>query len=329
MENDRTCVAPPVQMLASDNLRARFLRVYPQLRPILRRAAAPSFLVACEGPWGGVDHATLPLSDQDSSHRVLGRHTACDVFLGNDPSLSLRHLLASAWLDAEGTPQLRVLDLGGEVRMRLENGTQSAGFRTDGPCVASLGASALFLLLVDGREWPESPQEAWELLAAREVLEQRESRNDTAFIRTVRPRLRVVRPAPEAILTGSDANSTLIVQLAAPSELLELPPESPGAIGYLTLPGDRFVRLAPADLARGVLLGRYERCELGGALFSDANTVSRIHLCLALDPTGLWAIDTCSTNGTWHGDNPIQAMKLGASATFMLGGQPLTWQLHH
>jgi hypothetical protein len=316
-------------VLGSANLRARFLRVYPRLRAILRRAAAPSFLLACEGPWGGVDHTTLPLCDQDSSHRVLGRHTACDVFLGKDPSLSLRHLLASAWLDAEGTPQLRVLDLGGEVKMRLHNGTQSAGFRTDGPCVASLGASALFLLLVDGREWPDDPHEAWDLLAAREVLEQHESRNDTEFIRTVRPRLRLVRPAPEAILSGSDDNSTLIVQLAAPSELLELPPDSPGAIGYLTLPGDRFVRLSPSDLARGVLVGRYERCELGGALFSDANTVSRVHLCLALDPTGLWAIDTCSTNGTWHEGNPIQAIKVGASATFTLGGQPLTWQLHH
>jgi hypothetical protein len=289
---------------------------------------ASSFVIACEDPLGQLCHTNLPLSNLSSSHAVLGRHTECHISLGADETLSLRHLLASAWLDAVGEPQLRILDLGGAVKMRFDDDTQSAGFRANGPCAVSLGSCAIFMLLATGKQWPEDAEEAWESLGDLQIIERQQSRTETEFIRTVRPRLRVVRPNLASAMTGSKSDSTVVMQLKEPSELLTISADCPEAVGYLTLPGDRFVRLAPSDLARGVLIGRYERCELGASHFSDAETVSRVHLCLALDPTGLWAIDTCSTNGSWLEGEQIQAAKLGARAHLMLGGECLTWQMH-
>jgi hypothetical protein len=68
------------------------------------------------------------------------------------------------------------------------------------------------------------------------------------------------------------------------------------------------------DLERGVLIGRYMRCQLG----SDADCMSRIHLFVVADGDEVWAVDTASTNGTRYLGNHVAAAGLGERAVLTL-----------
>ena len=327
-ENPGTCVAPKVRVLHTPDLRRQFIYLYPRLRPLLIASDPPGFLLACVAPDGTLSWAMLPINLGQSSHRTVGRHSDCDLRLSGNPTLSLRHLLVSAWLEDGFRPKLRILDLGGGVPLRLEDDSLCAGLQADGTILASLGHHSLLFVFDDGDRWPKDPEEAWERLGSRDARVRDIEGRDGAFERTVRPQIRLL-PNPK-IQSGSSvtATGTEVVHLDRTAELADLPADGSEAIGFLRLPGDRFVRLTPADLSRGVLIGRYDRCELGRSCFSDSPTVSRVHLCLALDPTGLWAIDTSSTNGTWVDDEQIKAIRIGERAQLLLGTEVLGWQLH-
>src|SRR6185436_13232851 len=70
-----------------------------------------------------------------------------------------------------------------------------------------------------------------------------------------------------------------------------------------------------ADLERGLLIGRYERCAFG----AEDDRLSRVHLLLLRDGDQVWAIDTASSNGTTAGGSAIRQIRLGARAELDLG----------
>jgi len=311
------------------DLKRCFIESYAQLRPRLLAAQAPGFHLVAVGPSWGIKTSYLPLETGRSHHRIIGRHSDCHLQLPNDPVVSLRHLLVSAWMDEDVGPTLRLLDLGGEVPLRLEDGSLCTGLQADGSVLAGLRGYCLFFLFDDGQAWPHDAEAAWNSLGDRVTSSKAAQRRDGHWDRAVRPRLRLVSPPPSNAegCTSLTATGTLIVRIESTAALRDLSPSSEGAIGFLRLPDDRFVRLTPADLTRGVLVGRYDRCELTRS-FLDNKTVSRVHLCLALDPTGLWAIDIGSTNGTWEDAERIEATRLGEHAHLMLGTADLVWELH-
>lgn len=309
------------------DLRRCFIDTYDQLRTLLLAAPAPGFLIAVADPSWNVIATHLPLDPEHSSHRVIGRHSNCDLRLRGDPSISLRHLLASAWVDPESGPTLRLLDLGGGVPLRLEDESLCVGLQADGSVVAGLQRHSLFCIFDDGQAWPQSADEAWDSLGERAARSREAQRRDGSFDREVRPRLRLI---PSAAASGEQkltATGTAVVRLTGTAALQELSPDDGSAVGFLRLPGNRFVRVTPADLTRGVLVGRYDRCELAEG-FSDCKAVSRVHLCLALDPTGLWAIDLASSNGTWVDEKSIDALRLGRRARLTLATEDLVWELN-
>jgi hypothetical protein len=311
------------------DLKACFIESYDQLRPLLLAAQAPGFhAVAVSASWG-VQTSYLPLEPSRSHHRIIGRHSDCHLRLVNDPAISLRHLLASAWMDEDGAPTLRLLDLGGEAPLRLEDGSLCTGLQADGSVLAGLRGYCLFFLFDDGQAWPHDAEAAWDSLGERVTASRAAQRRDGHWDRAVRSPLRLVSPPPSNAegCTSLTATGTLLVRLGSPAALRDLSPSSEGAIGFLRLPDDRFVRLTPADLTRGVLVGRYDRCELTHS-FSHNKTVSRVHLCLVLDPTGLWAIDVASSNGTWEDSERVEATRLGERARLTLGTANLVWELH-
>ena len=315
----------PVQSLV--DLRRAFIATYGQLRPLLLAAPAPGFLIAAVAPSWQVNSTYLPLTPDESSHAVLGRHSNCALRLHGDPSLSLRHLLASAWVDPETGPTLRLLDLGGEVPLRLEDNSYCVGLQADGTVFAALRGHAIFCIFDDGEAWPQDAEEAWSSLGDRAARSREAQRRDGSFDREVRPQLRLipsVRPSQEESLT---ATGTAVIRLTGTAGLQDIRPGDVEAVGFLRLPGDRFVRLTPEDLARGVVIGRYDRCEITDG-FSNAKAVSRVHLCLALDPSGLWAIDLASSNGTWVEDRSIGALRLGRRLRLSLGTEDLVWELN-
>lgn len=316
-----------VRMPSDRDLQRCFLDSYSLLRPMLLAAPAPGFHLVAADPFGAILSTHLPIEAGRSHHHVIGRHSDCHLRLAHDPALSLRHLLVSAWLDEDGGPTLRLLDLGGEVPLRLEDGSRCTGLRADGSVLIGLGSYCLFFLYDDGQAWPTDPQEAWDSLGDRATAKRRSEQRDGNWAALVRPRLRVVAPPGNEESTGLSATGTVLVRLEGTASLRDLSSSGEGAIGFLRLPQDRFVRLTPADLTRGVLVGRYDRCELTQG-FDEDRTVSRVHLCLACDPTGLWAIDIASRNGTWDGEERVAALRLGQRADLSLGNAALVWEMN-
>jgi len=316
-------VLPAYQLVdpASCSARESFVAVWDEVQPQLNAMKSPGFLLVASHRRWGTSSRTLPLLNGRSSHRIIGRHSRCDLRLNGEADVSLRHLLVSAWMTEEQAPTLRVLDLGARLKPRLEDGRSCSGFRANGSCSIAVGNWWLHFLFADGRCWPRAAEDAWDALGERIVSGVLSATPRPEFPHRIRPRLRLVGPEPRS------ETSTLVVCLEGPEMLADLPPDCGDAIGYLTLCGDRLVNLSPVVLERGVLVGRYERC-VGGKLLQQHTTISRVHLCLVTDPTGLWAIDTNSSNGTWAQGGRVKAVRLGLGLRMQLGRAELNWKMY-
>lgn len=308
--------------------RDAFVRAWPRIRPAVTNFGRAGFVLVAQR-WrsgtGLMETARcleLPLDDGASAHRIVGRHTRADLVLRGDVSVSLRHLLVTAWSE-DGAPRLRVLDTGTDARFESELGVELAAMQADGTCFWSVGTWNLMALYCEpGQEWPLEAAEAWAQLPEREAPEVPPD--------LPRPELRARSyPLLRGAANGAPgASTTQILHLEDPEELGQLPPDSPLAVGALLLPGRRSVRLSVNALTRGVLIGRYGRCGVDQDLLAADESISRIHLCLVQDPTGLWAVDMASTNGTRVDGDKVRAIRLGRNANLTLArSTKLRWEM--
>ena len=327
--NERTQVLVAIDLVerSAEAHRAAFLRGWPRIRPALTSFGKRGFLVVAQRWRGGGDGEEplcleLPLEVEQSVHCVIGRHTRADLVLRGDASVSLRHLLLTAWLDG-ARPALRVLDTGTGARFKTEYGATVAAMRADGTCFLSVGTWNLMAIYSEAdTEWPEDGETAWQRLPLREAVDANEQWDRPPLRARAYPQL---RPATE---TGHATSSTQIIHLADPEHLAMLPPDSPLAVGALFLPGRRSVRLSVQALTRGVLIGRYDRCGVDQDLLQSDESISRIHLCLVQDPTGLWAVDMASTNGSRVDGERFRALRLDREASLTLARTTrLRWEM--
>lgn len=308
--------------------REAFVRAWPRVRPAVSAFGRAGFVLVAQR-WrsgtGLLETARcleLPLDDGQSAHRIVGRHTRADLVLRGDHTVSLRHLLVTAWSE-DGQPAIRVLDTGTEGRFLTELGVDVAAMKADGTCFWSVGTWNLMAIYTEpDQDWPEDPAEAWAQLPPR----------DAPWIPSTlgRPELRArAYPFLRGAANGAPGTSTTqILHLEQPEELGLLPPDSPLAVGALFLPDRRSVRLSVNALTRGVLIGRYGRCGVDQDLLAADESISRIHLCLVQDPTGLWAVDMASTNGTRVDGDKVRAMRLGRQADLTLARSTrLRWEM--
>ncbi|MBA2538572.1 MAG: FHA domain-containing protein, partial [Deltaproteobacteria bacterium] len=204
---------------------------------------------------------------------VLGRHDQCDLVLRGD-DIALRHVAivldpVSSW--AEGArAEYRVLDLRTSSGLYDETGRALRSFRADGPAVLRCGDQVIFLLpLGDPTDWPAAAANAWDMLPQRVYLDECGSmvrnRRTSMIFRTP--------PIPEDFALGTgDLAGTFEVQ-------------QPKYTGLVTLG-----RIALRD---GVLIGRYQRCELG----DRDPSISRVHALVLSMSRQLVIADLSSTHG--------------------------------
>jgi hypothetical protein len=328
--NGRTQVFVAIEEVARprEAHRDAFLRAWPRIRPALTAYGKRGFLLVGQR-WklggGELDTAfcmEVPLDAEQSAHRVVGRHTRSDLVLRGDVSVSLRHLLLTAWIDGD-RPALRVLDTGTKARFETEAGPTVAAMRADGTCFFSVGSWNLMAIYTEpDTDWPEEGEVAWDQLPPRETCDARETWTRPLLRARAYPQLRREQG------TNPSASSTQIIHLDDPEQLADLPPDSPLAVGALFLPDRRSVRLSVAALTRGVLIGRYERCGVDQDLLAADESISRIHLCLVQDPTGLWAVDMASTNGSRAAGQKFRAFRLEREAELTLARSTrLRWEM--
>lgn len=83
--------------------------------------------------------------------------------------------------------------------------------------------------------------------------------------------------------------------------------------------------LSQFELSRGVLVGRYPRCQV----HVEHDWVSRVHgVFLSLDGAPFY-FDAASTNGSWVGDVEHRVLALGPDVCIGLGDEHVTWRVVH
>lgn len=253
-----------------------------------------------------------------ASFAAVGRHTHCDVVLDRDPTVALRHLLVGAMLLDDGAPVLRILDLHTKTGFELSDGSTQRSVFARGPLVLGVGAYALVALPVGGR-WPDRLPPAPRPAAWGQGHPYRMPPLSLLVDPVARPDVRThLTLMPRALDLGEHPSARGLEP--APPFSYELDLE--GARGRAR------VRVALAELERGVLLGRDGRCADGGlrAVLSDG--VSRVHLMLLRVGQQCTAIDLGSTQGTRVDGRPVRSVPLSdGGSRLVLAASPAV-QLH-
>jgi hypothetical protein len=286
--NKATIVGEP--KLRADPFAVVFARVFPVLRTVHDSFDRDGLLAVAvrEGRFLET-HVHLDLSRKRVAHALIGRHQRCDLFLGHDPSISLRHSLLRAVRTDDDQVRTRLIDLASGQGFLTEDGTPCESLLAEGPLFVRAGTYHLLLLPTGGlgAPWRETAKATWASFPERVYLDRRASGRHGVVGEKKQP-------------AKGPAKTSLVTQIVPPVARLRAPGPrvTPGMITASLILKSRSGEIShpvtDTDLERGLLVGRYDRCQLGGA----ENSLSRIHLLVVRDEDGTWAIDTASTNGT-------------------------------
>jgi hypothetical protein len=286
-----------------------FRRHYAVIRGVRNAHAEPGLaLVVTSGD--GVEASAWVRAEADEIRPlILGRHNEAEIFLPSDAALSLRHLAVILQRRGDGPVRYRVLDLRTATAFEDDRGRRLEALESDGPALIRCAAFALFLFPTaeSGEPWPEDADEAWRRLPERVYLDSASADPD----RWARPGGRAEPQQPEPV--GCASQTTNSVSFPGPVFLSPASAEDGPVRGEIVL-GSRFgrasLRLGKESARRGVLLGRYDRCDGGGLPLLSSPSLSRVHLLIVEVGTTLFAIDTASRNGTRLGERQVHHARL-------------------
>jgi hypothetical protein len=291
-----------------------FAEIWQPLDLLYRSFPGDGLLVVAVAGGRDIDaylHVPLDPNDAPAPHfAILGRHSACDLVLHRDESVSLRHLAVSAQRK-DGELRLRLVDLGTGVGLATEDGQRCCGLGADGAAFVSLGLYQLFLLPTGSLAplpWGNTAAESWAAIPDRVYVDRRAAGTP-------------LPGGPRVRLVASGDRRTIATQILDPPTSLREPKPGVGARGpkaaQLTLRADaahESYDVHTSDLARGLLIGRYDRCAFG----AQDDRLSRVHLLIIRSGDDTYAIDTASSNGTTADGARIRQLQLGADAELAL-----------
>ncbi|MEZ4401638.1 MAG: FHA domain-containing protein [Kofleriaceae bacterium] len=260
---------------------------------------------------------------------IIGRHSACDLALADDAALSLRHL--AVVLDADGRAAdvgYRLLDLRTGLAFIDEAGRALEAATARGPAFVRVGRYLVLCFPTGGAPWPRDVVAAATRLPARQFLD-----------------LRAAAPGPAAPGSGLAAGTSSGLAAGTSPRRADLPEASTLAfLAALHGPARARVDLRVADaalagtltvrsalgrdeiavgddqLAGGVVLGRYHRCDSGGAAALALERISRVHALVLTSGGRVWLVDVASTNGVAVDGKPVRICAIDDGAVAELGG---------
>lgn len=249
---------------------------------------------------------------------ILGRHSEVDVLL-DAPTLSLRHLALlmpppASW-DAAGVTY-EVIDLRTHQSFHDERGRPLEGAQAEGPALFSCGPYALFFLPTgDASDWPELATDAWAMLPERVLVRERAAEPDRWRRRGYAARKVEERDAGRSwsVITAVPAPLAVGEPLVAAGE------SAAGRLRIVSERGMRALAVGGEALSRGVLLGRYSRCDASDVLGHDG--ISRAHLLVKRVGDAIVAVDTASTAGTYleGEERAVRSVAIGRGEVAVLG----------
>ena len=294
------------------NPRLAFEATYARMREVslsYDRAGVAVFAVEARGG-RYLGAMCLPSQHGPPQTGVVGRHSQSPLLVDCDASLALRQLLFVVEApglagDIRGDVRFRLLDLGSQSPPRDEDGRVVASLVAEGPMILYVGGVVVFALPTgDPTDWPERAHDAWACFPERIYFEERLAEGS----------------APRA-LPRHDPRHTRVTVRQPPAPLAPRLDDGP-PIGHLHVRADgksTHFPISAEALQRGVLVGRYARCQAGALAFGDDDRVSRVHACL-LEVDGMpWLIDTASTNGLWFRGKQRDCVHLLPGTVVQLG----------
>jgi hypothetical protein len=332
--NDGTlCFRAPSSLVASPPPSASFEQVFRQhylaLRRLLDGRVEPGLALLAVGAAGAEASGWLAAKEAIVNPLIVGRHGSAHVFLPSDPRISLRHLALILHRRGGGGPvAFRVVDLRTPLAFADEERSRLEAVEASGPLLLWCGSLGLLLFPTGAGTpaWPENADIAWSQVPERRYVEKTPAQSTRGPAVGVRAR----SLDPHAL----DLRPTTLVNTWAGPVLPTLEADEPdpprGELLIASASGRAAVRLGPRAAHRGVLLGRYERCDTTGLPVLGDPALSRVHL-LVLEMDGvLYAIDTASTNGTWCGKERVRATRLLPGLRLSLGGEAtVEWRPFH
>jgi len=304
-----------------------FRRFYPDIRELLNSHRSPGLALLVEGADGLEATAWIPAEEDGINPVIVGRHSTAEIFLPSDPALSLRHLAVIVRRAADGGACFRVLDLRTPTAFEDEHGQSLRALESAGPTMVRCASYALLLVPTtdSGEPWPDDTDAAWRLVPERVYLDS-VSADPGSWSRPGGVVVRASRPHGD-----SGAGTTSVVTFPGPMFLSPAPAEAEAsASDAVAARGEIRIRssssggslLLDAEAARrGALIGRYHRCDGFGLPCMGSHVLSRVHLLVVESQSGLWAIDTASKNGSWHGHEAIRRMRLEPGRRLSLAKQ--------
>ena len=290
--------------------RQLFCRNYPAIREALEHFHELGVLLLLFSRRGQLIAGHWVDAVPDKPHAALiGRHGRCDLVVpARYSELSLRHLAVLVRAVGVDEVTLRIIDLHTELGFADESGRSLRAIEAQGPVFVRLGELTLAALVTgDSAPIAGDANDAFDCIPPRVFLRER-STSPGALIRG-----RVERD----LLSGC----TRVHQRPAALPLGQLPATSREQIGTLWIESKRGFSCRPLraiDLARGILIGRYERCDVIGGNIVD-HRLSRVHLLLIADGSELFAVDTASSNGSRLKQRPIALVHFDPGTTLVLG----------
>jgi hypothetical protein len=259
-------------------------------------------------------------------YAVLGSHDRCDLVLPGDPTIWLRHLIATCVRLDDGSVALRLIDLKTDVPFFLEDDAPQWSVTASGPFAVRIGRHVVCGFPIG----PASEEAARDLGAASARTQHVDgsTRARLTFDSVALPPsigdIRASRPAHDEPFT--------VVPSAPVSQIQELlgPNASPNHVRVTLERGGMgaSVEISVEALDAGVLLGRALNCFDGGLrrIFCDA--VSRAHVLLLRDHDDVYAFDLCTTNGTRLAGKRIRRLKLSSEGSVIELGKKVTFRWH-
>ncbi len=252
------------------------------------------------------------------AYAVLGSHDRCDLVLGDDAGIWLRHLLAGCVRLPDGNLAVRMIDLKTDIPFYLEDDMPQWSVTASGPFAIRLGRH-----VICGFPLGDSSALRTEPPAGAAAVDS--SASAAAPAQTFPSLIRIDTPPPVRRRVGDPFT---IVPSAPVSQIQDLigPSTSEDHVRVTLERGGMgaSVEIPSSALESGVLLGRALNCFDGGLrrIFCDA--VSRAHVLLLADQGEVFALDLCTTNGTRVAGRRIRRYRLAnEGATLELGKKVL------
>lgn len=302
--------------------RSLFVAAYPTFADRCREVDEPGLAVIAVDERTGRASGIAVLRAQVGRHvaMIVGRHDRADLYVPDDPALSLRHLAVvmapvAGWQPGAGCPTYRILDLRSESGTADESGRRLQGIRCEGAAFLRCGMNVVFALpLGDPTDWPQSATDAWAQIPERVYHDELLHVPDAS---EVKPRVSLNR------------SNTVVTRISGPRDLGATLVDREEIAGELMLEGPvsrRSVNVGERALRHGVLIGRYARCDM--ARTDEDDSLSRVHALLLHVDAELLLIDTASTNGTrMAGGADARVISVSEGAVIELGhATSLRWR---